>query len=115
MKGMNITTGIITGTGFYTLPSLSKARREVVPTPYGDVEVEIAMLGGREIALIARHGKQHTIAPAEINFRANIFALKELGVKRISCLECLRVISAGLGTRQPGIDRSVFKLHQRSS
>ena len=80
---MNITTGIITGTGFYTLPNLSQARQEVVPTPYGNVEAEIAMLGGREIALIARHGKQHTIAPAEINFRANIFALKELGVKRL--------------------------------
>ena len=55
----------------------------MILTPYGDVEAEIAMLGGREIALIARHGKQHTIAPAEINFRANIFVLKELGVKRI--------------------------------
>lgn len=78
-----ITTAVITGTGFYTLPNIRDARVETVPTPYGEVQVEIASLGERMVAFVPRHGKEHTIAPSGINYRANIFALHSLGVERI--------------------------------
>lgn len=78
-----MTTGFITGTGFYTLPSLREVRNKTVRTPYGEVDVEIGTLGDRDVAFIPRHGKQHSIAPSLINYRANIYALHTLGVERI--------------------------------
>lgn len=80
---MTVRTGFITGTGFYTLPNLQTGKSEKVSTHFGKVEVQIASLEGREIAFIPRHGRKHNLAPDEINYRANIFALHKLGVKRI--------------------------------
>lgn len=80
---MKIETAFITGTGFYALPGMRTLNMEAVVSPYGEVEVEIAEFAGRTIAFIPRHGKQHHIAPGDINFRANIGALKTLGVRRI--------------------------------
>ncbi len=76
-------TGFITGTGFYTLPSATDVRPHDVDTPFGRVSVELTLLGGVEVAFIPRHGKDHTIAPREIDFRANLWAMRELGVARI--------------------------------
>lgn len=80
---MAVITGFITGTGFYTLPSIREVRVENVDTPFGAVDVEIGKLGDQEIAFIARHGKRHTIAPNSINYRANLYALHTLGIERI--------------------------------
>lgn len=80
---MAIRTGFITGTGFYTLPNIEDVRADIVETPFGNVSVEIGKLGKEEIAFIPRHGKQHTIAPDKINYRANIYAMHMLGVERI--------------------------------
>ncbi len=80
---MAVTTGFITGTGFYTLPNIREVRVENVDTPFGAVDVEIGKLGNREIAFIARHGKRHTIPPSSINNRSNLYALHTLGVERI--------------------------------
>jgi 5'-methylthioadenosine phosphorylase len=80
---MGITTAFITGTGFYTLPGIHTVEFRMVETPFGGVEVEIAEINGQNIAFIPRHGKQHSIPPSEVNYRANIFALKSLGVVRI--------------------------------
>lgn len=76
-------TAFITGTGFYQLAGMQEIDRKVVPTPYGAVEVQIAALHGIRVAFIPRHGTQHTIAPSQINFQANLYALHWLGVKRI--------------------------------
>lgn len=80
---MAITTGFITGTGFYTLPNLRETRTESIETPFGSVPVEVGEVGGQEVAFIARHGKQHTIPPRSINYRANLYALYSLGVERV--------------------------------
>ncbi len=80
---MKIRTGFITGTGFYTLPNIADVRSETVETPFGSVSVDIGKLGQEEIAFIARHGRDHSIAPASINYRANIYAMHMLGVERI--------------------------------
>ncbi len=76
-------TGLITGTGFYELPGIENTRRETIDTPFGEVNVELATFRGQEVVFIPRHGKQHTITPSLINYRANIYAMHQLGVKRI--------------------------------
>ncbi len=77
--------GIIGGTGVYD-PGLFSSKREIkVHTPYGEPSdlVTIGEYSGVKVAFIPRHGKGHRIPPHSINSRANIWALKELGVKRI--------------------------------
>ncbi len=80
---MTVRTGFITGTGFYTLPDIQTSKTVKVATPFGEAEVQIAGLEGQEIAFLPRHGVKHHLAPDEINYRANIYALHELGVERI--------------------------------
>lgn len=72
---------IIGGTGVYGLSS--QHREEKVLTPYGEVVVDIHALQGREIVFLPRHGKKHGTPPHKINYRANLWALKELGVKYV--------------------------------
>jgi 5'-methylthioadenosine phosphorylase len=77
--------GIIGGTGIYDSGMLSDKKEIKVHTPYGEPSdsITIGNLSGRNIAFIPRHGKNHRIPPHRINNRANIWALKELGVTRI--------------------------------
>jgi 5'-methylthioadenosine phosphorylase len=77
--------GIIGGSGLYAMPGLTNVREERVTTPFGDPS-EAFILGeleGRSVAFLARHGRGHRILPSELNFRANLFAMKMLGVERI--------------------------------
>jgi 5'-methylthioadenosine phosphorylase len=77
--------GIIGGSGLYAMPGLTKTREVRVKTPFGaasDAYV-CGMLEGRKVAFLARHGRGHTISPTELNFRANIYGFKQLGVERI--------------------------------
>ncbi len=78
-----ISTAFITGTGFYTLPGMKNNEIRQVSTPYGEVRLTVAEFSGQEIAFLPRHGSKHVIAPGGINYRANLFALKGLGVRRI--------------------------------
>ena len=75
--------GVFGGSGFYSL--LDDVRMVTVATPYGEPsdEVAIGSIEGREVAFLPRHGPRHTIPPAQINYRANLWAMKELGVDRI--------------------------------
>lgn len=76
---------IIGGSGFAKLAGLGKARREVVRTPYGDPSCALTHgeLDGRPIVFLARHGYGHTIAPHEINYRANVWALRRVEVTQV--------------------------------
>src|SRR5271163_1763977 len=79
------TTGIIGGSGLYAMSGLSDAKEVRVKTPFGDPS-EVFVLGTleeRRVAFLARHGRGHRILPGEINYRANIYAMKSLGVERI--------------------------------
>ncbi|MGB9134769.1 MAG: S-methyl-5'-thioadenosine phosphorylase [Candidatus Bathyarchaeia archaeon] len=82
---MHAEIGIIGGTGIYDPKLLQKAKETRVRTPYGPPSDAIAVgeLSGRRIAFLPRHSKKHTIRPTDVNSRANIFALKKLGVQRI--------------------------------
>jgi len=77
--------GIIGGSGLYQLPGLKEAKSIDLTTPFGNPSSPIIMgkLGGKKVAFLARHGIGHFISPTEINYRANIYALKSLGVQRI--------------------------------
>jgi 5'-methylthioadenosine phosphorylase len=77
--------GIIGGSGLYAMPGLTSVREERVTTPFGDPSDAFILgeLEGRSVAFLARHGRGHRILPSELNFRANLFAMKMLGVERI--------------------------------
>lgn len=72
---------IIGGTGVYNMASNVESR--IVKTKYGEASVDIANINGEDIVFLARHGKTHSVPPHLINYRANIMALKELGIKYI--------------------------------
>ena len=77
--------GIIGGSGLYAMPGLSAVREVRQETPFGDPSdvYVLGMLEGRKVAFLARHGRGHRILPTELNFRANIYGFKQLGVERI--------------------------------
>jgi 5'-methylthioadenosine phosphorylase len=79
------TIGIIGGSGLYAMTGLSDIREIRVKTPFGDPSDAIVLgtLEGKRVAFLARHGRGHRILPSEINFRANIYAMKDLGVERV--------------------------------
>lgn len=82
---MKAEIGVIGGTGVYDPKLLENATTVELSTPFGNPSdvITLGELAGRKIAFINRHGKGHTIPPHKVNSRANIWALKELGVKRI--------------------------------
>ena len=81
----NIKIGVIGGSGVYKIDGIEIVKEHKVSTPFGSPSSEIieAKLNGASFYFIPRHGKKHTITPSEVNYRANIFALKELGVEYV--------------------------------
>jgi 5'-methylthioadenosine phosphorylase len=79
------TIGVIGGSGIYAMSGLTGTREERVKTPFGDPSdvIVLGQLEGKRVAFLARHGRGHRILPSEINFRANVYAMKLLGVERI--------------------------------
>ncbi|MBM3122365.1 MAG: S-methyl-5'-thioadenosine phosphorylase [Chloroflexi bacterium] len=77
--------GVIGGSGIYQLEGLTSIEQRAIDTPFGAPSSPIVLgeLAGRRVAFLARHGIGHTIPPAEVNYRANIYALKSLGVPRV--------------------------------
>ena len=79
------TIAIIGGSGLYSMPGLEDITEHDLNTPFGKPSAPIisGTLGGKRVAFLARHGIGHHISPSEINYRANIYALKSLGVERL--------------------------------
>ena len=77
--------GIIGGSGLYSMPGLEKSREVRVKTPFGDPSdaLVVGTLEGKRVAFLSRHARGHRFLPGEINYRANIHAMKQLGVERI--------------------------------
>jgi 5'-methylthioinosine phosphorylase len=82
---MAVTFAVIGGTGLDQLPGLEITERRQVQTPYGQPSsaLNIGELNGRRLAFLARHGDDHRIPPHRVNYRANLWALREIGVKRV--------------------------------
>jgi 5'-methylthioadenosine phosphorylase len=83
--------GIIGGSGLYAMPGLKNIQEERIATPFGEPSdaFVIGELEGRRVAFLSRHGRGHTKLPSELNFRANIYAMKQLGVERILSLSAV--------------------------
>jgi 5'-methylthioinosine phosphorylase len=88
--------GLVVGSGFARL-GFRVIAEETVPTPFGEPSSPIlrARFGGIEAVVIARHGKEHSLAPHEINYRANVWALREQGVDRCIGVNLVGTIDAG--------------------
>ncbi|MDX2252245.1 MAG: S-methyl-5'-thioadenosine phosphorylase [Nitrospira sp.] len=88
MKGKKTTQssiGVIGGSGLYDIEGLKSVRRVQVRTPFGSPSdaITVGTLQGVTVAFLSRHGRGHRLNPSEINYRANIYALKSLGVTRV--------------------------------
>lgn len=88
---MRPTIGIIGGSGLYSMPGFEAQKEVALSTPWGspsDAYV-VGRLAGKEVAFLARHGRGHRLLPSELNFRANIYGMKSLGVERIISLSAV--------------------------
>jgi len=85
VRGEPVKIGIIGGSGLYEMAGLSNTREVRIQTPFGDPSdaLVVGTLEGRRVAFLARHGRGHLFSPSEINYRANICAMKMLGVEQM--------------------------------
>ena len=83
--------GIIGGSGLYSMPGFTEQREVDIQTPFGAPSDNyiLGQLEGHEVAFLARHERGHRISPSELNFRANIYGMKTLGVERIVSLSAV--------------------------
>lgn len=77
--------GVIGGSGLYNIPGLTDIEERTIATPFGDPSdpIVIGALAGQRVAFLARHGRGHRHSPTEVNYRANIWALKSLGLRQV--------------------------------
>jgi 5'-methylthioadenosine phosphorylase len=110
--------GIIGGSGIYDLPGLENAREQRVETPWGEPSAPLRKgeIGGRPVVFLSRHDKGHRLSPSDINYRANIDALKRAGVTDLVSLSACGSFQEEL---PPGtfvlIDQFVDRTHKRES
>ena len=88
---MNAEIGIIGGSGLYHMPGFEAQEEAVIETPFGSPSDNyiLGTLAGRKVAFLARHGRGHKLSPSELNYRANIYGMKSLGVGRIISLSAV--------------------------
>jgi 5'-methylthioadenosine phosphorylase len=116
--GSQASIGIIGGSGLYSMAGLTSPREIKVRTPFGEPSEAIVLgtLEGKRVAFLARHGRGHGILPGEINYRANIYAMKLLGVERIISVSAVGSLQEDL---RPGEflvpDQFVDRTRQRVS
>jgi 5'-methylthioadenosine phosphorylase len=85
MNTQPIRIGVIGGSGLYQMEGLTDVEERAVTTPFGAPSdaIVVGALEGVRVAFVARHGRGHRITPTEVNYRANVFALKSLGVEQV--------------------------------
>lgn len=88
---MQAEIGVIGGSGLYSMPGFEGREEVRIETPFGDPSdvYIVGTLSGHRVAFLARHGQGHLISPSELNFRANIWGMKKLGVNRIISLSAV--------------------------
>src|SRR6195952_2472066 len=110
--------GIIGGSGIYDLPGLENAREEMICSPWGEpsAPVRLGTIAGLPMVFLPRHGKGHRLSPSDINYRANIDALKRAGVTDLIALSACGSFKEDL---PPGtfvlVDQFVDRTHRRES
>ena len=85
MTGQPVRFAVIGGSGLYSMPELTDIETRSVDTPFGKPsgDLIIGTLSGERVAFLPRHGNGHVYSPSEVPYRANIYALKALGVEQI--------------------------------
>jgi len=117
-KKVQASLGIIGGSGLYSMTGLSDTKEVRIKTPFGEPSEAIVTgaLEGKRVAFLARHGRGHRMLPGEINYRANIYAMKLLGVGRIISVSAVGSLKEQLA---PGeflvADQFVDRTRQRVS
>ncbi|SFN05642.1 S-methyl-5'-thioinosine phosphorylase [Dokdonella immobilis] len=98
---MDIDLAVIGGTGLYRFPGLERVEECAVETRWGAPSdgIVVGWLGTKRVAFLARHGRQHDIAPHEVNYRANLQALHSLGAKRVIGINAVGGIREDMGPR----------------
>ena len=88
---MKAEIGIIGGSGLYSMPGFETQEEVHIETPFGrpSDNYVLGKLGGHRVAFLARHGRGHRLSPSELNFRANVYGMKSLGVERIISLSAV--------------------------
>jgi len=88
---MKPSIGVIGGSGLYSMPGFEQREEVLLDSPWGRPSDDFVLgrLGGQDVAFLARHGRGHRISPSELNFRANIYGFKQLGVERIISLSAV--------------------------
>lgn len=102
--------GFIGGTGLYDLPDLKNLQEIKVETPFGmpSDRVIVGDLSGVQVAFLPRHGRGHTLLPSEVNYRANIYALKKIGVTHIVSVNSVGSLQAAYPPGSAVIPSQVF-------
>jgi 5'-methylthioinosine phosphorylase len=105
-----IALAVIGGTGLYRLAALDDAEAVLRETPYGDPSgpVRIGKLGACRIAFLARHGEQHALPPHKVNYRANLWLLKELGATRVLAVNAVGGITERYAPRAIGVPDQII-------
>ncbi|UGB39738.1 S-methyl-5'-thioinosine phosphorylase [Frateuria soli] len=101
MTEPTIDLAVIGGSGLYQFPGLENVSRRALETPYGPASGEVVLgdFAGKRLAFLARHGESHTLAPHRVNYRANLWALNALGVRRVIGVNAVGGIRADMGPR----------------
>ncbi|HEY6342910.1 MAG TPA: S-methyl-5'-thioadenosine phosphorylase [Bryobacteraceae bacterium] len=91
MTSAKPTIGIIGGSGLYSMPGFEAEEEVLITTPWGAPSDNyiVGRLEGKDVAFLSRHGRGHRLSPSEVNFRANIWGMKSLGVERILSLSAV--------------------------
>ena len=113
---MSLDLAVIGGTGLYRFPGLENIEKRAIDTPFGAPSADIVLgdFRGKRVAFLARHGENHTIAPHRVNYRANLWALHQLGAKRVIGINAVGGIRVDMGPRAIAVpDQIVDYTHGR--
>ena len=116
MRAPQASIGVIGGSGLYGLAGLADGREHAVSTPFGPPSdaLLVGRLGDRSVAFLARHGRSHRMLPGDINYRANIYAMKALGVERILSASAVGSMKEGIHPRDVVVpDQFIDRTQQR--
>jgi len=114
----DIELGVIGGSGLYNMKGLEIVEERAVDTPFGppSAELVVGRLGGRTVAFLPRHGRGHAIPPSEINFRGNIFAMKQAGVRRLLSVSAVGSMKEEIRPGEFAVpDQFIDRTHRRVS
>jgi 5'-methylthioinosine phosphorylase len=109
-NGGQIALAVIGGTGLYRLAALEDAKALTATTPYGmpSGPARVGQFGAHRIAFLARHGEEHALPPHKVNYRANLWLLQQLGVKRVLAVNAVGGISERYSPRAIGVPDQII-------